>query len=239
MSAGPRSDLAAVVGADDRLLDPRGVRVSLAPSAASAALAPLVLEPPELPVVATEPAADDPDMGGSVPVDPAHASDEGRPAVVLVNGRPIAAELVLLDPERGLLLRGGTDGTHDRVLLLPATPAPGTDRGVVRREVVVEGWRVEVEVESAARAALRERARRDRVVVGRSGPIEVRAIIPGVVVSVSATVGDAVTAGQQLLVVEAMKMQNEVRAPRDGMIERVAVGAGETVEVGDVLVVVA
>jgi glutaconyl-CoA decarboxylase len=50
--------------------------------------------------------------------------------------------------------------------------------------------------------------------------------------------GDAVTAGQQLLVVEAMKMQNELRAPRDGTVERVAVGAGRTIEVGDLLLVI-
>ena len=93
-------------------------------------------------------------------------------------------------------------------------------------------------MEPAARAALRERARRGREEVGHSGPIEVHAIIPGVVVSVSVAAGDAVTAGQQLLVVEAMKMQNELRAPRDGTIERVAVGAGTTIEVGDLLLVI-
>jgi glutaconyl-CoA decarboxylase len=49
--------------------------------------------------------------------------------------------------------------------------------------------------------------------------------------------GDAVVASQQLLVVEAMKMQNELRAPRDGTITRVAVGAGENIEVGDLLLV--
>ena len=64
-------------------------------------------------------------------------------------------------------------------------------------------------------------------------------IIPGVVVSVSVTPGDTVTAGQQLLVVEAMKMQNELRAPRAGTIEHVAVGAGATIDVGDVLLVIA
>ena len=61
---------------------------------------------------------------------------------------------------------------------------------------------------------------------------------PGVVVSVSVVPGDAVVAGQQLLVVEAMKMQNELRAPRDGTITRVGVGAGQTIEVGDLLLVI-
>ena len=52
------------------------------------------------------------------------------------------------------------------------------------------------------------------------------------------TPGDVVAAGARLLAVEAMKMENEVRAPRAGTVERVAVGAGETVELGDILVVI-
>ncbi len=50
--------------------------------------------------------------------------------------------------------------------------------------------------------------------------------------------GDAVEAGQQVLVVEAMKMQNELRAPREGTVERVGVAVGATIEVGDLLVVI-
>ncbi len=154
-------------------------------------------------------------------------------------GGQAIAELVSLDAERFVLVRGGVGGTRRRVLLLPPVLGPGSGRGVIRREVIVDGWRIEVEVESAARVALRERATRDRVEIDRSGPTEVRAIIPGVVVSVSVTPGELVTAGQQLLVVEAMKMQNELRAPRDGTIERVAVRAGRTIEVGDILLVIA
>jgi len=41
-----------------------------------------------------------------------------------------------------------------------------------------------------------------------------------------------------VLVVEAMKMQNELRAPRDGVVTRVAVAAGQTIEIGDLLLVV-
>jgi biotin carboxyl carrier protein len=50
--------------------------------------------------------------------------------------------------------------------------------------------------------------------------------------------GDPVGAGQQVLVLEAMKMQNELRAPRAGSVERVAVAVGENVEVGDLLMVI-
>ena len=55
---------------------------------------------------------------------------------------------------------------------------------------------------------------------------------------VSVAPGDAVTAGQQLLVVEAMKMQNELRSPRDGTIDQVGVQVGDNIEVGDLLVVI-
>ena len=105
-------------------------------------------------------------------------------------------------------------------------------------EVVVDGWRFELLVEDEARASLRERASRDRTATGAAGgPLAIRAIIPGRIASVAVAPGDAVEAGQTLLAVEAMKMQNELRAPRAGTVTRVAVGAGATVELGDVLVV--
>ena len=71
-----------------------------------------------------------------------------------------------------------------------------------------------------------------------SGPSELRAIIPGRIVAVSVAVGDPVEAGQQVLVVEAMKMQNELRAPRAGAVERLAGAVGQNVDVGDLLVVI-
>jgi biotin carboxyl carrier protein len=115
---------------------------------------------------------------------------------------------------------------------------PGAAPGSRRCEVVLEGWRFELDVEPAARAALRDRARRGRETAGASGPVEVRAIIPGVVVSVAVRVGDPVAAGQELLAIEAMKMQNELRAPREGTIQRIAAAVGSRIEVGDVLVVI-
>jgi biotin carboxyl carrier protein len=134
-----------------------------------------------------------------------------------------------------------------------ALDAPATRRAIVRElhtgrirragdaplrlEVVVDGWRFEVEVEDAARAALRRRATREPDAAETSGPAEIRAIIPGRVAAVRVTAGDEVEAGRTLLVVEAMKMQNELRAPRAGTVERVAVGEGQTIENGDLLVV--
>ena len=51
-------------------------------------------------------------------------------------------------------------------------------------------------------------------------------------------VADLVQDGATLLTIEAMKMQNELRTPRDGTVERVAVGVGETIDLGDLLMVI-
>src|SRR4051812_25048588 len=126
-------------------------------------------------------------------------------------------------------------------------PAAGVFVGSVARsgpraatvEVVVDGWRFDLRVEPERRARLRERATRDRGAGQAAAMLEVRAIIPGRVVSVAVAVGDVVDGGQELLVVEAMKMQNELRSPRPGIVERVAVAAGQTIELGDLLVVLA
>jgi biotin carboxyl carrier protein len=78
----------------------------------------------------------------------------------------------------------------------------------------------------------------------RGGTLEVEgrqqvvAPMPGKVVRVLAKAGDAVEAGQGLLVVEAMKMQNEIRSPKKGAIERLLVTEGQAVNAGDVLLTV-
>jgi biotin carboxyl carrier protein len=61
--------------------------------------------------------------------------------------------------------------------------------------------------------------------------------MPGKIVRLLATVGQQVTAGQGLLVIEAMKMQNEVRSPKSGTVEKLA-GEGQTVNAGEILAVV-
>jgi biotin carboxyl carrier protein len=74
--------------------------------------------------------------------------------------------------------------------------------------------------------------------VAHAGPHEVRAPIPGRVVSVAVAEGDEVRSGQALLVLEAMKMENQLCAEGAGKVERVLVAPGATVEGGQVLVVV-
>jgi biotin carboxyl carrier protein len=62
--------------------------------------------------------------------------------------------------------------------------------------------------------------------------------MPGRVVRVLVAAGDRVTARQGVVVVEAMKMENELRTPRDGTVKQVLVKAGTAVETGAVLVVI-
>jgi biotin carboxyl carrier protein len=165
----------------------------------------------------------------------AEATAETAPSM-LVDGTSMALRLVRRGA-RALLVVGEGGAARTWPVLLPDEPTLGTD-GLTRREVVVRGWRFEVELEPERRAALRERARRGREATARGGPTPVKAIIPGRVVVVSVEPGEAITAGQQILVVEAMKMQNELRAPRDGTVQRIAVAPGQTIEVGDLLLVI-
>jgi biotin carboxyl carrier protein len=71
---------------------------------------------------------------------------------------------------------------------------------------------------------------------GASGPLIVRAPMPGKVVKLLVKPGDRVTANQGIVVVEAMKMENELRAPREGAVGQVHVSEGQAVEAQEALV---
>ncbi|HVB38497.1 MAG TPA: biotin/lipoyl-containing protein [Vicinamibacterales bacterium] len=73
---------------------------------------------------------------------------------------------------------------------------------------------------------------------GISGPQRLVAPMPGKVVRVLVAPGDTVKARQPLVVVEAMKMENELRSPKDGVVRDVKVGEGMSVEAGSLLAVV-
>ena len=68
--------------------------------------------------------------------------------------------------------------------------------------------------------------------------VSIKAPMPGRVVRVLVAVGDHVTARQAVVVIEAMKMENELRSPRDGIVKEIAVAPGAAVESGAVLVVI-
>ncbi len=85
-------------------------------------------------------------------------------------------------------------------------------------------------------ASAARRRRRGRA--GGTGASEIVAPMPGRVVSVLVEPGDAVVERQPVIVLEAMKMQNEVRAARGGVVAEVRVAGGAAVEAGAVLVVI-
>ena len=70
------------------------------------------------------------------------------------------------------------------------------------------------------------------------GATEIRAQMPGKVVRVQIEAGASVEKGAGIVVVEAMKMQNEMKSPREGVVVSINVKAGDTVNAGDVLAVV-
>lgn len=70
---------------------------------------------------------------------------------------------------------------------------------------------------------------------GQAGSVSVSSPMPGKILSVKTSVGAAVKQGDVILVLEAMKMENDVVAPQDGTIASINVAAGDSVESGDTL----
>jgi len=69
-----------------------------------------------------------------------------------------------------------------------------------------------------------------------SGEISIKSPMPGLIVAIPVQEGLEVKKGQTLLILESMKMQNELKAPRDGIVQRISVTAGISVEQGKLLV---
>jgi len=100
-------------------------------------------------------------------------------------------------------------------------------------EVLLQGQLHIVEVEDERQRKLRESSGGPVV---HSGEFNLRAPMPGLIVAVPVVEGQAVTKGEDLVILESMKMQNELKAPRDGTVGRVRVRTGDRVEHHQVLV---
>jgi len=74
--------------------------------------------------------------------------------------------------------------------------------------------------------------------LGEEKELTVIAPMPGLVVEVEVKEGDSVKVGQGLIIIEAMKMQNEMKAPRDGIVKKIFVQKGQTVNSRETLVVI-
>lgn len=113
------------------------------------------------------------------------------------------------------------------------------------RSVTVTIWQQEGQYEATSGgqriflniADKRDRSERQRSEAG-SGPVELRAQMPGKIISLLVEVGAEITAGQSLLVIEAMKMQNELKSPKSGTVSKVLVKEGETVQANQRLAVI-
>jgi biotin carboxyl carrier protein len=97
----------------------------------------------------------------------------------------------------------------------------------------IAGYRFEVEALDERARAIREAT---RAASASSGPAPLRAPMPGLISRVLVALGDTVAAGQGLVVMEAMKMENELRSPSAGTVRSIAVSPGTAVEKGALLV---
>lgn len=139
-----------------------------------------------------------------------------------LDGREVVLDSVSAEPEVLWLLLEGRSYEVRR-----ETQANGA------MHVVVRGRRYAAEVRDSR--ALRSR----RAAVGKDvGPLRLVAPMPGKVVRVLKAEGEAVEPGEGVVVVEAMKMQNEIRSPRKGVVRKVLVAAGTAVNAGEGLAVV-
>ena len=109
-----------------------------------------------------------------------------------------------------------------------------TVNGVAYNVTVEEG--TGAPVAAAAPVAAPAAAPAPAAPAGAAGAVSVTAPMPGNILDVKVKAGDSVKAGDTLLILEAMKMENEISAPQDGTIASVNVRKGDVVNSGDLLI---
>jgi pyruvate carboxylase subunit B len=143
---------------------------------------------------------------------------------VRLDGEPVNAELRTVPgtPTRMLVV-------GDRTFTLIAAP-----------HETGEGWRLDIDGDRYHTIAVDERTRAIREMTGAAttarGPRPVRAPMPGMIVRIEVEHGQQVDPGQGVAIIEAMKMENELRADGGGVVSKILVSAGQAVEKGTVLV---
>src|SRR5689334_25260421 len=137
----------------------------------------------------------------------------------MLDGKPVAADAVEIAPHiLSILLEG-------QCFEVTVTPSPD---GKLKLQTSGQEFIAEV-IDPRAWSGRRHGA------VEAEGRQQILAPMPGKIVRLLVKEGDHVEAGQGLLVVEAMKMQNEIRSPKSGKIEKLCAAEGQAVNAGDVL----
>ena len=145
-------------------------------------------------------------------------------AGVHVDGEDVAAQVMPVD---GTPVRMVTIGNEVHRVVV----RPGATRGAYT--LWLDGWRFEVDALDERTKVIRELSGAS---AGPSGPAPLKAPMPGLIVRVSVQVGDQVQAGQGIVVMEAMKMENELRATAAGKVKSILASPGTAVEKGALLV---
>jgi biotin carboxyl carrier protein len=151
-------------------------------------------------------------------------SRAGEAFAVTVDGRTTLVDVARIDGQTLSLI---LDNARSKDALVTAGPAAGD------LTVTVDGTQVPVVLNG------RRRHRRDGAKgSGSDRPEKLTAPMPGKIVRVLVKAGDKVVARQPLVVVEAMKMENELRSGRDGVVAEVHASEGQSVDRGALLVVI-
>jgi pyruvate carboxylase subunit B len=160
--------------------------------------------------------------------------------IVDVNGQHVTVDLgpngIEVDGDQLTAHLEAVEGTPIYLLTMGGTlHRLAVQRGEFRGQYSIwtDMYRFEVEALDERRRAIQEMTGAGKA---SSGPAPLVAPMPGLVVRVNVQPGDEVQAGQPLVVMEAMKMENELRATAAGVVASVRVQAGVAVEKGTVLV---
>jgi biotin carboxyl carrier protein len=148
-------------------------------------------------------------------------SGAGRLLSCAIDGRVIEADVIELSPGIYSILIGGESFEAH------------VERNATGLRVAVAGREYLATIRDP-----RERRRARARTLEAEGRQQVLAPMPGKIIRLLVKPGDQVEVGEGLLVVEAMKMQNEVRSPKSGRVERLLVAEGTAVNAGEILAVI-
>lgn len=149
---------------------------------------------------------------------------EGRNVTATVDGRNYVLDVS--EPERNVFLIKD----ENKISEVFVSPKSGSNTAFA---VTLSGRELEIDIFDPKKlhGASKDHEHGD-------GLAEIKTAMPGKVVRILVEAGDEVAKGDGIVVVEAMKMQNELKSPKDGVVKEIRAAEGQTVSAGDILVVV-